>query len=71
MLKSENLKNLEDDVDINIAWETIRESINISDEESLCYYELKKHSHGSMKDAQNYQTKGIKPNCSDCRIQAK
>jgi hypothetical protein len=37
------LENLEDDMDINIAWKTIRESIKISAKETLGYYELKKH----------------------------
>jgi hypothetical protein len=30
-------------VDVNKAWETIRENIKISAKESLGYYELKKH----------------------------
>jgi hypothetical protein len=33
----------DDDVDINRAWETIRENIKISAEEGLGYYEFKKH----------------------------
>jgi hypothetical protein len=37
------LKNLDDDMDINRAWETIRENINISARENLGYYELKQH----------------------------
>jgi hypothetical protein len=37
------LENLDDDVDITRAWETIRENINISAKESLGYYEQKKH----------------------------
>jgi hypothetical protein len=37
------LENLDDDVDINRAWETIRENIKISAEASLGYYEMKKH----------------------------
>jgi hypothetical protein len=37
------LENLDDDVDINRAWETIRENINISAKESPGYYKLKKH----------------------------
>jgi hypothetical protein len=41
-------------VEINSAWEASRENIKISAKESLGYYELKKHSHGFMKDAQNY-----------------
>jgi hypothetical protein len=31
------------EVEINSAWETIRENIKISAKESLGYYELKKH----------------------------
>jgi hypothetical protein len=30
-------------VDVNKAWETIRDNIKISAEDSLDYYELKKH----------------------------
>jgi hypothetical protein len=37
------LKNIYDDVNINGAWETIRENIKISAKESLGCYELKKH----------------------------
>jgi hypothetical protein len=34
------LENLDTEVDINRAWETIRENIKISAKESLGYYEL-------------------------------
>jgi hypothetical protein len=34
---------LDAEVEINSAWETIRENIKISTKESLGYYELKKH----------------------------
>jgi hypothetical protein len=37
------LEDLDAEVEINIIWETIREIIKISAEESLGYYELKKH----------------------------
>jgi hypothetical protein len=37
------LEDLDEEVEINSAWETIRENINISAKESLGYYELKKH----------------------------
>jgi hypothetical protein len=37
------LENLDTKVDINRAWEIIRENIKISAKESLDYYELKKH----------------------------
>jgi hypothetical protein len=40
--------------DNNKAWKTIRENMKISTKESLGYYELKKHKHGLIKDAQNY-----------------
>jgi hypothetical protein len=38
------LEKLDDEVDINRAWETARENIKISAKESLGYYELKKHT---------------------------
>jgi hypothetical protein len=37
------LENLDPEVDINSAWEAIRENIKVSAKESLGYYELKKH----------------------------
>jgi hypothetical protein len=37
------LENLDTEVDINRAWETIRENIIVSAKESLGYHELKKH----------------------------
>jgi uncharacterized protein YaaR (DUF327 family) len=37
------LENLDYDVDINRAWETIRDNIEISAKASLGYYELKTH----------------------------
>jgi hypothetical protein len=43
------LEDLDTEVEINSAWETIKENIEISAKESLCYFELKKH-----KDVQNY-----------------
>jgi hypothetical protein len=36
------LKNVNAEMDINSVWETIRETIESSAEESLGYYELKK-----------------------------
>jgi hypothetical protein len=38
-----SLENLDVEVDINSAWETIKENIKISAKEGLGYYELKKH----------------------------
>jgi hypothetical protein len=37
------LENVDDEMDINRTWETIRENIKISAKESVGYYELKKH----------------------------
>jgi hypothetical protein len=37
------LEDLDTEVEINNAWETIRESIKISAKESLGYYELREH----------------------------
>jgi hypothetical protein len=37
------LEDLDTEVEINSAWETIRENIKISAKESLGYFELKKH----------------------------
>jgi hypothetical protein len=37
------LEDLDAGVEINSPWETIRENINISANESLGYFELKKH----------------------------
>jgi hypothetical protein len=37
------LEELDTEVDINRAWETIRKSIKISAKESPRYHELKKH----------------------------
>jgi hypothetical protein len=37
------LENLDAEVDINSAWETVGENINMSAKESLGYFELKKH----------------------------
>jgi hypothetical protein len=37
------LEDLDAKVEINSAWEMIRENINISAKESLGYFEMKKH----------------------------
>jgi hypothetical protein len=37
------LEDLDAEVEINCAWETIRENITISAKESLGYFESKKH----------------------------
>jgi hypothetical protein len=60
------LENLCDCAYINGGWETIRENIKISGNESLRYYELKQHK--PMKDVRNYLIKGNKPNCNSYTI---
>jgi hypothetical protein len=37
------LEDLDAEVEINSAWETIRENVKISAKENLGYFELKKH----------------------------
>jgi hypothetical protein len=37
------LEDLDTEVEINSAWEAIRENIQISAKESLGYFEMKKH----------------------------
>jgi hypothetical protein len=44
------LEDLDAEVDINRAWETMRENTKISAKESLGYFELR----GSIRNAQNY-----------------
>jgi hypothetical protein len=45
------LDDLDAEVEVNSAWKTIRENINISAKDSLGYYELKKHKPQFDKDA--------------------
>jgi hypothetical protein len=46
------LEDLDTGVEINSAWERIRENITISAKESLGYFELKKHKPWFDEDAQ-------------------
>jgi hypothetical protein len=47
-------EDLDTEVEINSAWETIRENIKFAAKGSLGYFELKSISHGPTKDAPNY-----------------
>jgi hypothetical protein len=63
-------------VDVNKAWETIRENIKISAKESVGYYEPKENKpwfdEGCSKLFKKTKTKTKKQtNCSGYRIQAK
>jgi hypothetical protein len=65
------LENLDTEVDVNKAWETIRENIKISAKESLGYYEVKKNKPWFDEGCSKLLDQGNKPNCSGYRIQAK
>jgi hypothetical protein len=58
-------------VDINKAWETIKENIKISVKESFGYYELKKHKPWFDEGCSKLLGGEKKTDCSGCRIQAK
>jgi hypothetical protein len=47
------LENCDDTVDMNRAWENIRENIKTSAKESLGHYELQQLNHGLMMNVQN------------------
>jgi hypothetical protein len=61
------LEDLDAEVEINSAWETIRENIETSPKESLGYFEF----NGLTKDARNCLIKGNKLNCSGYRVHLK
>jgi hypothetical protein len=65
------LENLNTEVDINRAWGTIRENINISAKEILSYYELKKHKPWFDEGCSKLLQQRNKRNCSSYRIQVK
>jgi hypothetical protein len=48
-----SLENLDGDVDINRAWETVRENIKISAKESVGYNKLKKHKRVVTRSKRN------------------
>jgi hypothetical protein len=65
------LENLDDDVDISGAWESITEAIKASAMESIGYYELKQHEPWFEKECSEFLDQGSRLNCSGSRIQAK
>jgi hypothetical protein len=65
------LEDLDTDVEINIAWETIRENINVSDKKSLSDIELKKHKPWFNKGCSKLLDQRKQANCSVYRIQMK
>jgi hypothetical protein len=56
-------------VEINSAWEMIRENIKMSAKESVGCYEFQMHKPWLDNDAQNYYIKGNKLNCSGYKTQ--
>jgi hypothetical protein len=54
-------------VEINSAWEIIRENIKISTKESLGYFEFKKHKQCFDKGCSKLDQRK-KPNCGGYRI---
>jgi hypothetical protein len=48
--KFATLEDLDAEMDINSAWETVEENTKISAKESLGYYELKKHKPWLYKE---------------------
>jgi hypothetical protein len=64
-------ENLDYDVDINIAKETIRENIKISPKESLGSYELKQQKSWFYEECSKCYRKENKTNSNGYRIQAK
>jgi hypothetical protein len=65
------LENLDTEEDINRYWETIRENIKISANESLCFYELKNHKPWFDEGWSKLLEQRNKPNCSGYRPQTK
>jgi hypothetical protein len=65
------LEDLDAEVEINSAWETIRENIKISAKESLGYFELKKHKPWFDEGCSKLLDQRKQTNCSGCRIQVK
>jgi hypothetical protein len=50
------VEDLDTEVEINSAWETIREHIKISAKESLGYFELKKHKPWFVRSKETKET---------------
>jgi hypothetical protein len=65
------LEDLEDNGDINGAWDNITENIKISVQESLGYCETNIVNRGLMRNVQNWLIEGSRLNYSSCRTQLK
>jgi hypothetical protein len=65
------LEDLDIEIEINGPWETSRENIKISANESLGYYEFKKHKPWFNERCSVLLYQGNKLNCSGYRTQVK
>jgi hypothetical protein len=65
------LEDLDAEMEINSAWETIREHIKISAKESLGYYEWNKHNTSFNKACSKLLDQRKELNCSGYRVQDK
>jgi hypothetical protein len=65
------LEDLDAEVEINSAWDMIRENIKITAKESLGYCELKKHKPWFDEACSKLADQWNKINCSGYRIQVK
>jgi hypothetical protein len=65
------LEELDTEVEINSAWEMIRENINISAKQSRGYFEFKKHKPWFDKGCSKLLDQRKQLNCSGYRIQVK
>jgi hypothetical protein len=63
------LEGLDTEVEINSAWETIRENIQITAKESLGYFELKKHKPWFDEGCSELLDERKQLNCGGYRIQ--
>jgi hypothetical protein len=61
------LENLNDNGDINRAWDVIRESITISDKECISHCVGKHHKTWFDEECLNWLIKGSRLNYSGCR----
>jgi hypothetical protein len=69
--KFAGLEDLDTEVEINNAWETIRVNIKNSAKESLGYFELKKHKSWFDKGCSKLLDQKKEANYKGCRIQVK
>jgi hypothetical protein len=68
---SNRFEDLEAEVDINSAWEAIRENIKTSAKDRLRYFELKKHKPWFDERRSKLLDHGNNRNCSGYGIQVK